>query len=43
MRRLDLQWNGDEVQYYDALKVIADQHGIEVPEFVKQIIASRPT
>lgn len=43
VRRLDLQWNGDEVQYYDALKIIADQHGIEVPEFIKQIVASRTT
>ena len=41
VRRLDLQWNGDEIQYYDALKLIADQHNIELPEFIKQIIADR--
>jgi len=41
VRRLDLQWNGDEIKYYDALKVIADQNKIELPEFIKKIIADR--
>lgn len=41
VRRLDLQWNGDEINYYDALKVIADQNGIELPDFIKQIIADK--
>lgn len=41
VRRLDLQWNGDEIKYYDALKIIADQNKIELPEFIKQIIANR--
>ena len=41
VRRLDLQWNGDEVQYYDAIKLIADEHGIELPTFIKQIVAGR--
>ena len=41
VRRLDLQWNGDEIKYYDALKIIADQNKIELPEFIKQIIADR--
>lgn len=41
VRRLDLQWNGDEVQYYDAIKLIADQHNIELPEFIKQVLADR--
>lgn len=41
VRRLDLQWNGDEIKYYDALKIIADQNNLELPEFIKQIIADR--
>ncbi len=41
VRRLDLQWNGDEIQYYDALKIIADQNNIELPIFIKQIIADK--
>ena len=39
VRRLDLQWNGDEIKYYDALKIIADQNNLELPEFIKKIIA----
>lgn len=41
VRRLDLQWNGDEVKYYDALKVIADEHKLELPDFIKKIVADR--
>ena len=39
IRRLDLHWTGDEVKYYDAIKIIADQNKIELPAFVKKIIA----
>ena len=41
VRRLDLQWDGDEVKYYDALKVIADQYKLELPDFIKKILADR--
>ena len=41
VRRLDLQWNGDEIKYYDALKIIADQHKLELPDFIKQILADK--
>lgn len=41
VRRLDLQWTGDEVKYYDAIKVVADQNEIELPDFVKQVIADK--
>ena len=41
VRRLDLQWNGEEIKYYDALKVIADNNNIELPEFIKQIISGK--
>jgi hypothetical protein len=40
IRRLDLQWKGDEVKYYDALKLLAKEKNIELPDFVKQIIAT---
>ncbi|MCH8317549.1 MAG: HNH endonuclease [Bacteroidetes bacterium] len=41
LRRLDLQWLGDEVKYYDAIKIIAEQNEIELPDFVKAIIAEK--
>ena len=41
VRRLDLQWNGDEIKYYDTLKSIADNNKIELPEFIKQLIADK--
>ncbi len=40
-RRLDLHWTGDEVKYYDAIKVVADQNKIELPDFVKKVIADK--
>lgn len=41
VRRLDLQWDGDEIQYYDAIKLIASQQNIELPTFVKQLLADK--
>ena len=41
IRRLDLHWTGDEVKYYDAIKIIADQNKIELPDFVKTVIADK--
>ena len=41
MRRMDLQWVGEEVKYYDAMKLIAEKNNIELPEFVKEIIAEK--
>lgn len=41
MRRLDVQWTGDEVKYYDAINMIAEQNEIELPEFIKKIISDR--
>ena len=38
VRRLDLQWNGNEIQYYDALKLIAIRNNIELPDFIKIIL-----
>jgi hypothetical protein len=38
IRRLDLQWEGDEVKHYDTIKSIAEEKDIELPDFVKQII-----
>jgi len=39
IRRLDIQWSSEEVKYYDAIKIIAEQDKIELPDFVKKIIA----
>ena len=41
IRRMDLQWEGEEVKYYDAIKLIAENNNIELPEFVKEIIAEK--
>ena len=41
VRRLDLQWSGDEVKYYDALKIIANEHKIELPDFIKRVLAEK--
>ncbi len=41
IRRLDLQWNGNEIKYYDAIKIIADQNNIDLPIFIKKVIAER--
>jgi 5-methylcytosine-specific restriction endonuclease McrA len=38
VRRLDLQWEGEEVKNYDAVKVIADSKSIEMTDFVKQLL-----
>ena len=39
MRRIDLTWYGPDVKYYDAVKLIAAKHEIELPEFIKAILA----
>ena len=41
IRRLDLHWKGSEVKYYDAIKIIADQNKIELPDFIKKIIEDK--
>lgn len=41
IRRLDLQWTGDEVKYYDTIRLIAEQNKIELPDFVKKVIADK--
>lgn len=41
IRRIDLQWEGEEVKIYDALRIIADDKNIELPDFVKQIITDK--
>lgn len=38
---MDLHWNGDEVKFYDAIKVIADHNRIDLPSFVKKLIAAK--
>ena len=41
IRRMDLQWSGEEIKCYDAIKVIAENKNVELPEFVKEIIAEK--
>jgi len=41
MRRMDLQWSGEEIKYYDAIKLIAEKNNVALPEFVKRIIAKK--
>jgi hypothetical protein len=39
VRRLDLQWEGSETEYYDAIRTIALENKTELPEYVKTVIA----
>lgn len=41
IRRLDLHWTGEEVNFYDAIKVIAEHNKLELPDFIKKIIAEK--
>jgi HNH endonuclease len=41
IKRLDLQWAGDEVGHFEALKIVAEQHNVDLPDFVKQLIAEK--
>jgi 5-methylcytosine-specific restriction endonuclease McrA len=41
MRRMDLQWTGEEIKYYDAIRLIAEKSNVELPEFVKEIVAEK--
>lgn len=41
IRRLDLHWTHDEVKYYDAIKIVADKNKIELPDFIKKVIADK--
>jgi hypothetical protein len=40
VRRLDLQWEGEEVKNYDVIKTAADSKNIKMPDFVKQLLES---
>ena len=39
IRRVDLVWQGGEVAQYDKLKTDAANAGLEIPHFVKDILA----
>jgi hypothetical protein len=39
IRRVDLVWQGAEVAQYDKLKVDAAESGLEIPQFVKEVLA----
>jgi hypothetical protein len=39
IRRVDLLWQGAEISQHDKLKADAKEAGLEVPEFVKQILS----
>jgi hypothetical protein len=39
IRRIDLVWQGKEVARYDQLKADAAKSGLEIPQFVKDILA----
>ena len=41
MRRMDLQWSWEEIKHYDAIKLVAEKNNVELPEFVKEIIAQK--
>ena len=39
VRRLDIMWTGDEVGTYDNLSATAARHGIDMPDYVKEVLA----
>jgi len=39
IRRIDLIWQGEEVRQYEMLKSDAAKSGLEVPQFVKDVLA----
>jgi len=39
IRRIDLVWQGEEVKQYDKLKTDAAKSGVQIPQFVKEVIA----
>lgn len=41
IRRLDLHWTGDEIEFYDAIKAVADQNKIKLADFFKIIISDK--
>lgn len=39
VRRLDLMWQGSEIEKYERLKIDAQQAGMTMPDFVKDVLA----
>ncbi len=39
IRRIDLVWQGEEIQQYEKLKSDAAKSGLELPQFVKDVLA----
>jgi hypothetical protein len=39
IRRVDLVWQGEEVTQYNKLKSDAAKAGLEIPQFVKEVLA----
>ena len=39
IRRIDLVWQGEEVAQYDKLKADARKSGLDIPQFVKEVLA----
>ena len=39
IRRIDLVWQGEEVAQFDKLKADARKSGLEIPQFVKEVLA----
>ncbi len=38
MRRIDLQWKGVEIEYYDRMRAFASKDSISISSFIKQLI-----
>jgi hypothetical protein len=39
IRRIDLVWQGEEIRQYEKLKSDAAKSGLELPQFVKDVLA----
>jgi hypothetical protein len=38
LRRVDLLWQGDETKQYERLKADAAEAGMNIPDFVKEVL-----
>ncbi len=43
IRRIDVQWSNEEVDFYDQLKDVASKNKISLPEMIKKIISKMET
>ena len=41
IRRIDIQWEEKDVEYFDELKKVAKKNKIELPQLIKEILSRK--